>query len=199
MHSIKYNTLFMTDIFKIKKRGRKGEGRAVKFKALMLPEDIIDELKLYKDFYCMAESIQDDEWGNPIPARVSFEQMFRHWMDNMDAIDPAAYDNVQSTLKYRSEHPSPESYDVDPFQYPVEQFKYYFETDDGEVEAVFNGETFVCSKDYLDYGDRTLDDMYNQNWPLGNDAGYEFSLEQAHELCRRLQKMYRKGTYPLKG
>ena len=68
----------MTNIFKIKKRGRKGEGRAVKFKALMLPEEIIQELKLYKDHYCMVESTQDDEWGNPIPARVSFEQMLRH-------------------------------------------------------------------------------------------------------------------------
>ena len=87
----KVQYIIMANIFKIKKRGRKGEGRAVKFKALMLPEEIIQELKLYKDHYCMVESTQDDEWGNPIPARVSFEQMLRHWMDNMDAIDPAAY------------------------------------------------------------------------------------------------------------
>lgn len=182
----------MTNIFKIKKRGRKGEGRAVKFKALMLPEDIIDELKLYKDHYCVAESAQDDEWGNPVPARVSFEQMFRHWMDNMDAIDPAAYDYVQSILKYRAEHPTPETFDVDPFQYPIDQFKYHFETDDGEAGAVFDGESFVCSEDYRDYKGKTLDDMYNQNWPLCNDAGYEFSLEQAHELCRRMKKIFKK-------
>ena len=182
----------MTNIFKIKKRGRKGEGRTVKFKALMLPEDIIDELKLYKDHYCVAESAQDDEWGNPVPARVSFEQMFRHWMDNMDAIDPAAYDYVQSILKYRAEHPTPETFDVDPFQYPIDQFKYHFETDDGEAGAVFDGESFVCSEDYRDYKGKTLDDMYNQNWPLCNDAGYEFSLEQAHELCRRMKKIFKK-------
>ena len=113
--SDKVQYIIMTNIFKIKKRGRKGEGRAVKFKALMLPEEIIQELKLYKDHYCMVESTQDDEWGNPIPARVSFEQMLRHWMDNMDAIDPAAYEDVQSMMAHRAEHPSPETYDVDPF------------------------------------------------------------------------------------
>ena len=184
----------MTNIFKIKKRGRKGEGRAVKFKALMLPEDIIDELKLYKDHYCVAESAQDDEWGNPVPARVSFEQMFRHWMDNIDAFDPEAYDDVQRMLQYRAEHPSPELYDVDPFSYPIGKFEYHFETDDGEVKAVFDGETFVCSEDYMDYKGKTLDEMYNQNWPLGNNAGYEFSLEQAHELCRRMKRNLKKQS-----
>lgn len=188
----KVQYIIMANIFKIKKRGRKGEGRAVKFKALMLPEEIIQELKLYKDHYCMVESTQDDEWGNPIPARVSFEQMLRHWMDNMDAIDPAAYEDVQSMMAHRAEHPSPETYDVDPFTYPIDKFKYQFETDDGEVDAVFNGETFVCSEDYLDYKGKTLDEMYNQNWPLSNDAGYEFSLEQAHELCRRMKKIFKK-------
>lgn len=47
----------------------------MKFKALMLPEDIIDELKFYKDFYCVAESTQEDGSGNPIPVRVSFEHV----------------------------------------------------------------------------------------------------------------------------
>lgn len=189
----------MTDIFKIKKRGRKGEGRAVKFKALMLPEDIIEELKIYKDHYSMAESTQKDEYGNPLPARVSYEQMLRHWMDNIDAFDPEAYDAVQNWKAFRHEHPVQKSYEVNPFDYPVEQFEYFFETDDGEVNAEFNGDTFVCSEDYQDFKGRTLDEMYNQNWPLICDGGHEFTLEQAHELCRRLQKMYRRGTYPLKG
>ena len=173
----------MTDIFKIKKRGRKGEGRAVKFKALMLPEDIIEELKIYKDHYSMAESTQKDEYGNPLPARVSYEQMLRHWMDNIDAFDPEAYDAVQSMKEFRREHPVQQMYEVNPFDFPIE----------------FNGDTFVCSEDYQDFKGRTLDEMYNQNWPLICDGGHEFTLEQAHELCRRLQKMYRRGTYPLKG
>ena len=189
----------MTNIFKIKKRGRKGEGRAVKFKALMLPEDIIEELKFYKDYYSRLESTENDEYGNPIPARVSFEQMLRHWLDNIDAFDPGAFDYVQYMKEMREEHPAPQSYDVNPFDYPVDKFTYHFETDDGEVEAEFNGETFVCSEDYLDYKGKTLDEMYNQNWPVSNDAGYEFTLEQAHELCRRLKKHYKKaGTSPEK-
>ena len=115
--------------------------------------------------------------------------MFRHWMDNIDSIDPAAYDYAQSTLRYRAEHPSSELYDADQFQYPVDQFEYLFETDDGEVRALLDGETFVYAEDYLDHKGKTLDEMYNQNWPLANDAGYEFSLEQAHELCRMMKKI----------
>lgn len=182
----------MTDIFKIKKRGRKGEGRAVKFKALMLPEDIIDELKFYKDHYSMVESTKDDEYGNPIPARVSYEQMLRYWLDNIDSFDPAAYDSVQSIKMYRSEHPVAPVYDSNPFDYPIDQFEYFFETDDGELAAVFNGDTFVCSEEYMDYKGKTLDEMYNQNWPLTNNGGHEFTLEQAHELCRRMKRLQKK-------
>lgn len=182
----------MTNIFKIKKRGRKGDGRAVKFKALMLPESIIDELRLYKDYYSLAESTQNDEHGDPIPVRVSFEQMLRHWMDNMGAIDPDAFEEVQSLKEYRRKHPLPQMYDVDPFDYPVDQFKYFFDTDDGTLNAEFNGETFVCIEDYMDYKGMTLDEMYNQNWPLCNDGSVTFSLEQAHELCRRMKKILAK-------
>lgn len=182
----------MTDIFKIKKRGRKGEGRAVKFKALMLPEDIINELKLYKDHYGMVESTQNDEFGNPLPARVSYEQMLRHWMDNIYSFDSAAYDSVQSIKKYRFEHPVAPVHEGNPFDYPIDQFTYYFETDDGELAAEFNGDTFVCSEDYMDYKGMTLDEMYNQNWPLICDGGHEYSLEQAHELCRRMKRLQKK-------
>ena len=179
----------MTNIFKIKKRGRKGAGRAVKFKALMLPEDIIEELKFYKDYYSRLESTEKDEFGNPIPARVSFEQMLRHWLDNIDAFDPDAFDDVRCMKEMRRKHPVPQMFDVNPFDYPVDQFVYYFETDDGEVAAEFNGETFVCTEDFRDYKGKTLDEMYNQNWPIANDAGLEFTLEQAHELCRRMKKL----------
>lgn len=179
----------MTDFFKIKKRGRRGEGRAVQFKALMLPVDIIDELKLYKDYYSVVESTSKDEWGNPIPARVSFEQMLRFWMDNVSSFDPRAFEHVQSMKDFREKHPGPKLYDVNPFDYPVDQFQYYFDTDDGPVDAEFNGETFVCTEDFMDYKGMTLDEMYNQNWPLGNDGSVVFSLEQAHELCRRMKRL----------
>lgn len=182
----------MTSFFKTKKRGPRGEGRTVKFKSLRLPEEIIDELRLYKDYYSIAEATEKDSWGNPIPVRVSFEQILRHWMDNLDALDPYAYADVQKSLRFREDHPSPVMYDVDPFMYPIDKFVYHFETDDGEVAAEFNGETFVCSEEYMDFKGKTLEEMYNHNWPLANDGGYEFSYEKALELCRRMKKVYKR-------
>lgn len=70
-----------------KKRGTKGEGRAVIYKPVQLPVDLIEDLKLYKDAYGMLLAEEEDEWGNPIPVHVSYEQMFRRWMDNVKKMD----------------------------------------------------------------------------------------------------------------
>ena len=56
--------------FITKERGRKGEGRATVFKAVQLPVDIIDELKLYRDIYGALQSKTKDSNGNPIPEKV---------------------------------------------------------------------------------------------------------------------------------
>ena len=61
-----------------------------------------------------------------------------------------------------------------------------FETDEGEVECDFMAGTFECHDAESSYNGLSLDEMYRKNFHLINDAGYEFSLEQAHELCRRL-------------
>jgi len=60
-----------------KKRGPKGEWRAVIYKPVQLPVDLIEDLKLYKDAYGMLLAEEEDEWGNPNPVHVSYEQMFR--------------------------------------------------------------------------------------------------------------------------
>ena len=52
--------------FITKKRGRKGEGRATVFKAVQLPVDIIEELKIYRDVYGFLQSKTKDAEGNPI-------------------------------------------------------------------------------------------------------------------------------------
>ena len=170
--------------FITKKRGRKGEGRATVFKAVQLPVDIIDELKIYRDVYGFLQSKTKDAEGNPIPEKVSFEQMLRRWMDNVDCFDPEAHAMVNSILRERRDLPP--TYEVDPFRYPVNEFRYMFETDEGEVECDFMAGTFECYDAESSYNGLSLDEMYRKNFHLINDAGYEFSLEQAHELCRRL-------------
>ena len=106
--------------FITKKRGRKGEGRATVFKAVQLPVDIIDELKIYRDVYGFLQSKTKDAEGNPIPEKVSFEQMLRRWMDNVDCFDPEAHAMVKSILRERRDLPP--TYEVDPFRYPVNEF-----------------------------------------------------------------------------
>lgn len=71
-----------------KKRGEKGKGRATIFKPINLPEDVIDDLKLYRDIYGIKFSPNKDEYGNPIPVRISYEQVIRRWMDNIGRFDP---------------------------------------------------------------------------------------------------------------
>lgn len=46
-----------------KKRAPKGEGRAVIYKPVQLPVDLIEDLKLYKDAYGMLLAEEEDEWG----------------------------------------------------------------------------------------------------------------------------------------
>lgn len=179
-------------VFKSKKRGKKGEGRATRFKALQLPEDLVSDLKLYKEAYSWLSPSGEDEYGNPIPSKVSFEQMFRRWMDNVCLFDPEVAADVKRIKdewkKWGVSLPHFDS--VNPFDYPVQDFRYSFLVDGLESEAVFNGTTFVCrDKEDKDVDGLTLDEMYNNNWPLMNDAAYEYSLEQAHELCRRLAEL----------
>lgn len=66
-----------------RKRNRKGEGPR-KFVKIQVPEEIFDEVKLYKDVYSRYLTQKNDA----VPIKVSFEQLFRRWLDNVHRIDP---------------------------------------------------------------------------------------------------------------
>ena len=57
---------------------------------------------------------EEDEWGNPIPMHVTFEQMFRRWMDNVKKFDKDVQKEVDEYRRMRAEHPAPVYYPVDP-------------------------------------------------------------------------------------
>ena len=175
--------------FKTKKRGRKGEGRATRFRPVQLPVETIEELKLYKEAYSHLTSTRTDRYGCVIPEKVSFEQMLTHWMERVRVFDPEVADYVDEYHRIWKERGiTPEMpMDIDPFEYPVWDFDYYFNVDLVEMKAEFDGRTFICrDKEDKDADGLDLEAMYNHNWPLMNNAGYEFTLEQAHRVCMML-------------
>ena len=74
----------------------------------------------------------------------------------------------------------------DPFCSPLGVFEYLFETDNGEYTAIFKDGTFYCKAPGEEYDGKSLDEMYCMNCFLINEFGFEFSLEDAHEVCRRI-------------
>ena len=74
--------------FDKKPRGRKGEGRAVLFKPVNLPVDVLEDLRLFKNIYEIAHSEGKDQWGNPVPTKLSYGQVLTHWMENVESFDP---------------------------------------------------------------------------------------------------------------
>lgn len=97
-----------------RKKAKNGEGRQVVIKHLLLPEDTIKKLRLYKDAYEVCLSREKDEWGNPIPVQVTWEQMFRRWMDNVGRFDKDVKDYVKSGKAYLADNPPVPVYPVDP-------------------------------------------------------------------------------------
>ncbi len=97
-----------------KEKAKNGEGRRATIKHLLLPEEVVQELKLYKDAYSVCLSREKDEWGNPVPVRVSWEQMFRRWMDQVGRFDKDVKDYVDDAKKSRAENPPAPTFPVDP-------------------------------------------------------------------------------------
>ena len=84
-----------------KEKAKNGEGRKANIKHLLLPEEVVKELKLFKDAYSFCLSREKDEWGNPVPIRVSWEQMFRRWMGQVGRFDSDVKKYVDETKKMK--------------------------------------------------------------------------------------------------
>ena len=166
--------------FNQKKRGPKGEGRATVYKPVQLPVDLIDELKLYKDMYGIALAEEEDEYGNPIPVHVSFEQMFRRWIEIVGRYDSDIRKDVEAAKKYRLEHPMPETFPVDPVDCDVWDLRYLVERD-GEEIYLQPDRDLIFSADVN--GKKVgLEQFINEEWEFMNDAAIEINLEQAKAI-----------------
>lgn len=72
-------------------KAENGAGRAVKIKHVLLPEEVVEDLKLFKESYTEV-----------LGTKVTFEQMFRRWMDHVSRFDPdvvAYFQEVKSIRK----------------------------------------------------------------------------------------------------
>lgn len=168
-------------------KGKDGEGRQAKIKHLLLPEEVVQELKLYKDAYSVCLAREKDEWGNPIPIRVSWEQMFRRWMDQVGRFDKDVKEYVDEGKKSRAENPPAPTYPVDPTEGEIWNMQYVFEKDGEELEAHLGDRSpFYAVYKGHQTGFKT---MLAEDWTLMNDAGIEIDdIEVAWKINRIIKE-----------
>lgn len=109
-----------------------------------------------------------DEFGDLIPERIPFEQMLRHWMDNVKKFDPAIQKEFEATKQYRAEHPV-NSYPVDPSEGKIWEMSHCFYRDGEELEAIPDEECLFYA--VLDGERKTMLELINEEWVLMNEAG----------------------------
>lgn len=185
-----------------RQRAEKGSGRTVKIKHLLLPAEVVDDLKIYQYCYGICFSPEKDKNGNTIPIRVTFEQMIRRWMDNIGRIDPdvaKAFPIVKEKRRKEQERLAaglgltPEQLKeneaaFDPTDQENEPWKlsYFFEKDGEQVDALpgdlvpfyakVNGQNIGISK------------LLADGWTLQNEVGVELDLSQAQKICALIKE-----------
>lgn len=202
-----YNTNYMraNKLFK-RPKAENGAGRSVKIKHLLLPEEVVEDLKLYKSCYERCFSTKKDKNGNPDPIRVTFEQMLRRWMDNIGRIDP----DVAKMFSHFKESREKEqrrlasrlgisvdqlkenvaAYDpADPENEPW-KLRYFFEKDGIEINALPGVHTPFLARINGDYVE--MKDMIADGWTLKNEDGDELDFAQAVKICALINKNLQK-------
>ena len=182
-----YTLLIMKGIkFGSKKRGPKGEGRAVIYKSVQLPVDLIEDLKMYKNAYGMILAEEEDEWGNPIPVHVTFEQMFRRWMDNVKKFDKDVQKEVEAYRRIRESRPDPVLYPVDPCDGDIWEMEY---------TAWRNGEEYPLTVDnelafyaVIDGEKKGAEQLINEEYELQNDAGIVIEMKDVYRVSKKILK-----------
>ncbi len=172
------------ELFAKKKRGRKGEGRATVFKAVNLPVDVLDDLRLYKSIYEMEGAVEKDEFGSPVPLKLSYEQVLRRWMEKVSLFDPKVAAAFEEAKAVRAKQPA--VFEVDPTEGDVWEMQYFFTNAEGdEIPALLDeaSGTFLAEVNGFKV---THANMELNDWQLINEAGDEISQEQARVIVRRI-------------
>lgn len=172
--------------FGLKKRGPKGEGRAVIFKPVQLPVDLIEELKLYKEAYGMLLAEEEDDWGNPIPVHVTFAQMLRRWMDNVKKFDKDIEKEVESYRSIRAERPSPVFYPVDPCDGDIWKMEYSAWRNGFNYPLIVDKELAFYA--VIDGEKNGAEQLINEEFEFQNDSGVVLDLKDAYRVSKKILK-----------
>lgn len=185
-----------------RQRAEKGSGRTVKIKHLLLPADVVEDLKTFQDCYEICFSPDKDEDGNTIPIRVTYEQMIRRWMDNIGRIDPDVaklfpiikeqrrknQEKMAAGLGLTAEQLKANEESFDPTDPEIEPWKvsYSFEKDGKQVEALPGTYTPFYAK--INGHNVGMKDMLVDGWILMNEVGVELDFDQAVKICALIKE-----------
>ena len=173
-----------------RKKAKNGEGRQAVIKHLLLPEEVIRELRLYKDAYSVCLSREKDEQGNTIPFNITWEQMLRRWMDNVGRFDKDVQEHVESGKNHLAANPPAPTFPVDPTEGEIWKMRYFFEHDGEELDAIPGDMApFYAVKEGRRVGMRQL---FADGWVLMNEAGIEIDYNKAAEVSRILKEHQKK-------
>lgn len=173
-----------------RKKAKNGEGRQSVIKHLLLPEEVIKELRQYKDAYSVCLSREMDKWGNPVPVQVTWEQMLRRWMDNVGRFDKDVKEYVESGKAHLAANPPAPTFSVDPTEGEIWKMRYFFEHDGEELDAIPGDMTpFYAVKEGRNVG---MKQLFADGWVLMNEAGIEIDYNKAAEVSRILKEHQKK-------
>ena len=168
-------------------KAKNGQKRQVTIKHILLPEELVAELQLYKQAY-----------SDVLNQKVSWEQMFHRWMENIGRFDPDVKLRVEAMktpvitpeqkAEQQVEQPSLERiFSVDPTEGEVWNMRYFFKKDGEEIEAKMNskGDSFSAKIGNRFY---SLDELLRKGWKFMNDGGVEISEEEAKVIALTIFK-----------
>ena len=169
-------------------KAKNGQKRQVTIKHILLPEELVAELQLYKQAY-----------SDVINQKVSWEQMFHRWMENIGRFDPDVKLRVEAMktpvitpeqkAEQQVEQPSLERiFSVDPTEGEVWNMKYFFEKDGEQLKAEWaksDKASFSVKINNRSCGVRA---MLKNGWILMNDGGIEINEEQAMVVAQKRKK-----------
>lgn len=178
-------------------KAENGAGRSVKIKHLLLPEEVVEDLKLYKFCYEICLATKKDRDGNPVIIRVTYEQMLRRWMDNVGRLDPDVekcfrkikeecrkeQGRMAAGLGITAEQLKGNAAAFDPADPQNEPWRlsYFFERDGEQVKAFPGAYTpFYARVDGQNIG---MAKLLADGWTLQNEVGCELDFEQAQKIC----------------
>lgn len=169
-------------------KAKNGQKRQVTIKHILLPEELVAELQLYKQAY-----------SDVINQKVSWEQMFHRWMENIGRFDPDVKLRVEAMktpvitpeqkAEQQVEQPSLERiFSVDPTEGEVWNMKYFFEKDGEQLKAEWAKSDKASFSVKINNRSCGVREMLKNGWILMNDGGIEINEEQAMVVAQKRKK-----------